>query len=251
VRFAADEAVKVLEAAAPGGPSIERAGRARLPHRHFMTFAELRGGVAVELQCSRDRRSGVGKHGTVTGRTAGDLRDAAHPDRVMIAARQQRLARRRTQRGGVKPVVLQAACRKAFGVRRLAWTPEGARSAEARIVDQHDQDVGRALGRAQLLDHRILRVGIFRVIGHESRASAIRNWQDASLNVAGGARRLLPIRPRLAGFRFGHGTLLVCFRYADAADNAARDVAPSRLRPAPAIGPRGLAPPTMASHHPK
>ena len=56
MRLAADEAVEVLEAAAARRPGVERAGRARLPHRHFMALAELRRGVAVQLQRPGDRR---------------------------------------------------------------------------------------------------------------------------------------------------------------------------------------------------
>ena len=43
VRLAADEAVEVFEAAAARGPGVERPDRARLPHRHFVALAELRG----------------------------------------------------------------------------------------------------------------------------------------------------------------------------------------------------------------
>ena len=54
VRLAAEEAVEVLEAAA-GRPLVERAHRARLPDRHLVALAELRGAEAVELQHLRER----------------------------------------------------------------------------------------------------------------------------------------------------------------------------------------------------
>src|SRR5262245_28478857 len=50
MRFTADEAVEVLEAAAAGGPVIERANGAALPDRHLVTLAELRREIAVQLQ---------------------------------------------------------------------------------------------------------------------------------------------------------------------------------------------------------
>ena len=67
VRLAADEAVEVFKAAAARGPGVERAGRAGLPHGDFMTFAELRRGVAVQLQRPGNRRHGVGQHRAVAG----------------------------------------------------------------------------------------------------------------------------------------------------------------------------------------
>src|SRR4029450_11653040 len=49
VRPAADEPVEVLEAAAAGGPGIEWSHRARLPHRHLVTLAELSRRVPLRL----------------------------------------------------------------------------------------------------------------------------------------------------------------------------------------------------------
>ena len=102
VVLAADEAVEVLESAAAGRPRIERARRTGLPHRHLVTLAELRGRVAVEFERQRERRLGVGQHRAVAGRGGRDLGDAAHADRVVVAAGEQRLARRRAQRRGVE-----------------------------------------------------------------------------------------------------------------------------------------------------
>ncbi len=87
VRLAADEAVEVLEAAAAGRPGIERAHRARLPHRHLVALAELRRRVAVQLQRLRQRRAGVGADRVVPGRRGRELGDDPHPDRVVVAAR--------------------------------------------------------------------------------------------------------------------------------------------------------------------
>ena len=108
VRLAADEAVEVLEAAAAARPRVERAERARLPHRHLVALAELRRRVAVELQRLRQRRARVRADRVVARRRRRDLRDPAHPDRVVVAARQQRGPRRRAQRRRVEAAELQA-----------------------------------------------------------------------------------------------------------------------------------------------
>ena len=192
MRLAADEAVEVLEAAAAGWPGVERPGRAGLPHRHFMALAELRGGVAIQLQRFREGRGSVRQHRAIAGRAGRDLGDAAHADRVVVAAGEQRLARRRAQRGRVEAVVLQAARRQTFGVRRLAWAAEGARRAEARIVDQDDEDVGRALRRAQLLDRRIFRVRILRIVGDQAGSLRIGDRQMVSENLVRKAHTSTP-----------------------------------------------------------
>ena len=124
VVLAADEAVEVLEAAAAGRPRVERARRARLPDRHLVALAELRGRVAIELERQRERRLGVGQHRAVAGRGGRDLGDAAHADRVVVAAGEQRLPRRRAQRRGVEARVLQPALRELLEVRRLARPAE-------------------------------------------------------------------------------------------------------------------------------
>jgi hypothetical protein len=168
VRLAADEAEEVFEAAAARGPGVERTDRTRLPHRHLMALAELRGRIAVQLQCPRERRHGVGQHRAVTRRTRGDFGDAPHADGVVIAPGQQRLPRRRTQGGGMEAVELEAACRQFLRVRRVARTAERAGRAKANVVDQDEQHIGRRLGRAQLLDRREFRVRVSRIEREEA-----------------------------------------------------------------------------------
>ena len=164
VGLAADEAVEVLEAAAAARPRVERAERARLPHRHLVTLAELRRRVAVELQRLRQRRARVRADRVVARRRGRDLGDPAHPDRVVVAARQQRRARRRAERRRVEAAELQPFPGQALRRRRLARATERTRAPEAGIVDQHDQDIRRARRRAQRLDRRELRSGILGVL---------------------------------------------------------------------------------------
>ena len=135
VVLAADEAVEVLEAAAAGRPRGERARRAGLPDRNLVALAELRRRIAVELQRQRQRRLGVRQHRGVPGCRGGGFGDVAHAHRVVVAAGQQRLARRRAQRSGVEPVVLQPARCQLLEVRRLARPAERTAGAEADVVD--------------------------------------------------------------------------------------------------------------------
>ena len=76
VGLSADESVEILETAAAGGPGVEGARRAGLPHRHLVALAELGRGVAVQLEGLGDRRAGVGQDRAVAWGTSGDLGDA-------------------------------------------------------------------------------------------------------------------------------------------------------------------------------
>ena len=149
VGFAADEAVEVLEAAAAGRPLIERAHRAGFPHRHFMALAELRRRVAIELERHGERCLVLRQHRRVARRRRRDFADAAHVDRVVVAPGQQRLPRRRAQRRRVEAVELEAVLGQALGSRRVNRTAEGARRGKADVVEEHDEDIGRALRRPQ------------------------------------------------------------------------------------------------------
>jgi hypothetical protein len=65
---------------------------------------------------------------------------------VVVATAEERGPGRRAERGGVKAVELEAIGREPLGCGRLAGTAERAGGAEARVVDQNDQDVGRTAG---------------------------------------------------------------------------------------------------------
>ena len=177
VGLAADEAVEILEAATAGRPGIERTCGTRLPHRHFVALAELRGGVAVEFQRLRQRRHRVGEHRAVPRCAGGNLGDAAHANGMVIAAGQQRLPRGRAQRGGVEAGELQPARCQFFRGRCLARPAKGAGRAEADVVDQDNQDVGSALGWAQSIDWRKLRRRILRIEGDQALFSGVRHRQ--------------------------------------------------------------------------
>ena len=203
VRLAADEAVEVLEARARR-PRAERPHRARLPDGHLVALAELRGRVAVQLQRLGERRARVRADRVVAGRRRRDLGDPAHADRVVVPSGQQRLARRRAERRRVEAVVLEAVGGEPLGGRRVDRAAEGARRGEADVVDQHDQDVRRALGRPQRLDRREGRRGVLRVVRGQPDRRPVRNRQDVAsqlrafghrcLLVGGACQEIVPAR---------------------------------------------------------
>ena len=141
VGLAADEPEEVLEPAAARGPRIERSHRAGLVHRHLMALAELRRRIAVQLERLGQRRRRVRSDAGVARSRRGDLRDATHPDRMVVAAGEQRLPRRRAQRRRVEPAVTQPPRRQPIRRWRLDHTTERARRREPRVIDQHHQHV--------------------------------------------------------------------------------------------------------------
>ena len=177
VGLPADEPVEVLEPATRMRPVIERAHRARLPHRHLVALAELRRRVAVQLQRLRQRRRRVRTQRVVARRRRGDLGDPAHPHRVMVATRQHRRPRRRAQRRGVEPGELQPAGGQLLGDRRATRTTERARRPEPDIIEQDHQHVRRARWRSQRLDRRIRRLRILGIKRQQPDLTPIRNRQ--------------------------------------------------------------------------
>ena len=109
VGLATDKSIEILESSAACRPLVEWTHRAGLPDRYFVALSELRRRVAVQLERHRQRRFVLGQYGAVARRRSGDLGNATHPNRVMVATRKQRLPRRRAERGGVEAVVFQSA----------------------------------------------------------------------------------------------------------------------------------------------
>ena len=146
VGVAADEAVEVLEAHA-GRPLVERPDLAGGEGRRVVVLAEPRGRVAVVEQDAPDGGLVLADDAVVAGETGGLLGDHAEADRVVVAPGDQRGARRRAQRGGEDAVVAQAVVGDAVHGRCRDDAAEGARHAEAGVVGDDQQHVGRALGR--------------------------------------------------------------------------------------------------------
>jgi hypothetical protein len=173
VGFAADEAVEVFESAAARWPLVEWSHGAGLPDRNFVTFAELRCGVTVELQYLGERCFVFRQNRVVTGGGGGDLTNAAHVHRMMITPGEHRLTCRRTQCRGVEAVIFQSACRQPLCCRCADGTAEGTGGRKTHVVEQNDQDIGRSLGRPQRLDGRKFCVRIFGIVGCQTDVLAI------------------------------------------------------------------------------
>ncbi len=159
-RLAAEEAPEVVEAE-PGRPAVERPREALLVVRSEMPLPERSRQVAVLLEDARKRRAIVRDGGVVARERARELADHAEADAVVVAPRQQCGPGRRAERRDVEAVVAQPVVREPGVVRGLDRPPEGARVAEAGVVDQDEEDIRRALGRlhvARLVPVR-LRVG--------------------------------------------------------------------------------------------
>ncbi len=131
VGVAADEPVEILKAHADG-PLIERPDLAGRKSRRVVVLAEPRGGVAVVQQDAADGGLVLGDDAVVARKAGGLLGDHAEAGRVMVAAGDQRGARRRAERGGVDVVVAQAGLGDAVHRRRRDDAAKGARARRSR-----------------------------------------------------------------------------------------------------------------------
>ena len=178
VVLATDEAVEVLEPPALRRPRVERPHRRGLPHGHLVALAELRRRVAVQRQRQGKWRHRVRPHRTLPRRRRGRLGDAPHAGGVVVPAGQQRLPRRRAQRGRVEAVVPQAPRGEPLGRRRVARPAERASRTETDVVKEDHYDVGRALRRPKRLDRREGGLGVLGVVRGQPWWTDIRDRQD-------------------------------------------------------------------------
>ena len=162
-----NEAEKVLEAVAGAWPVVERAGGAGLPHRHLVALADVSGGIAVEPQRLGEWGAGVRADRIVAGRRGGHLGDAAHPDCAVVATSEQRRSRRRAERRRVEAGIAQPFPGEPLGGGSLARSAKSAGGAEANIVEQDDQHVGRPSRGPQRGDGWEPGVGVLGVIDHQ------------------------------------------------------------------------------------
>lgn len=167
-------------------PAIKWAGRARFPDGDLVTFTELRGRVPIQLEDLCQRRAGIRTHRGIAGCRRRHLCDAAHADGMMVPAAQERRSRWRADRGGVEAGVFQSLCSEPLGRRSIARPTEGARCAEADLVEQNDEHVRCSRRRTQRADRRKLRCGILGVIEHRARVGPVRNRQHVASDVIGG-----------------------------------------------------------------
>ena len=142
----AHEAVEVFEAHADR-PLVEWTRRARLKRRRVVVLAEPRRTVAVVLEDLADRGLVLGDEAVVARVAGGLLGDDAEADRVVVAAGDQRCARRRAQCRRVEVCIAQPAGGDPVERRRRNHAAESARDAITRIVGHDQKHVRRALGR--------------------------------------------------------------------------------------------------------
>ena len=143
---AADEPVEILEAHADR-PLIERPGLARLIEGRVVILAEPRGRVPVLLENLTDRSAIPLDDRVVTRESRRRFAHDAKAGHVMVAAGDQRRARRRAERRGMKLRVAQPVLRDAIQGRRRDDAAKRARRAESAIVRHDEQHIGRALRR--------------------------------------------------------------------------------------------------------
>ena len=182
VGLGSHEAVEVLEATARR-PLVERPHRARLPDRHLVAFPELGRAVPVQEQGLGDRGGVVRPDRVVARSRGGDLGDPAHADGVVVSGRQEGLARRRAQGGGVEPIEPQPVGRQSIGHRRVARATEGRRGPESGVVDHDDDHVRGTFGRPERLNRRIGGVRVLGVVGRQPHVLPVRNRQVASREI--------------------------------------------------------------------
>ena len=158
VGLALVEAIEIVEPEA-GGPAVERPGGGDVGLGRVVPLAEDPGGVAVVPQDLRDERGALWDHAGVAGIAGAHLDDDAGRGGVVIPAGEERGPRRRTERGGVKTIVLEPVVGELLEVWRRDRPSEGRAHAEPHVVEQDQQDVGAALGRfhrPRIIGRRIL-----------------------------------------------------------------------------------------------
>ena len=138
-----EEAVEAVEAAAQR-PAVERPGGAAFGQRRDMPFADHVVAIAVRPQHLRQRARLARDLAAIAGIAAVEIGEAADADGMVVASGQQRCARGRAHRGGVEAGVAQAFGREPVDGRRPDRRAVAAEIGKADIVEQHDQDVGRA-----------------------------------------------------------------------------------------------------------
>src|SRR5258705_2391168 len=108
-------------------------------------FAKPRRVVAIAGENVANRASAPGHDRVVTRITGRKFRNIAEADAVVIAAREKRGPRRRTQCRGMKLVVTQPMLVDAIEVRGLDRAAEGAGRSKAGVVSHDQQHIRRAL----------------------------------------------------------------------------------------------------------
>ena len=143
-----------------------------------MPFAEGARGIAIEAQHLGQRCGGGGDLPGGAGEAGRHFRDEPHVHGVMVAPGLERCTRRRTQGRRVEIGVAQAVLRKFVQCLHGDRPAERIGHAKSKIVDQHDDHVGRTGGRLHLEAGRHLHIpgidrgdGLARRFGHRQHAA--------------------------------------------------------------------------------
>ena len=181
-----------------GRPVLERSRGAGLVVCHVVILAKPRAGVTGLFEELRERRAAFRDDAAVARISRRHFLDDAGGHGVVIAPRQQRRPRRGAERRGVELVVEQAFLGQPLRGRHANQAAVDARPSEPDIVEQHQQDIGRALRRR--LHRREVRLGIDGV-GFNLRVGKfpLRFWQMIAIDMARKPWR----------FRFRHDSLSV------------------------------------------
>ena len=156
--LAGEEAVEVVEAdALAGWPERERPHRRGFGRRRVVPLAEGRSLISVIAKHLGDGRGRPGNDAGIAIPVHRALGDGAGTHALVISAGQQRRARRRADRGRVEGVVADAVIRDPRKRRRVDWTAIGIGQAEANVIEEDDQDVGRVLRQVVRLRPPLMR----------------------------------------------------------------------------------------------
>ncbi len=141
VGLGVEEPVVAVEAA-PERPPVERPGRARLGEPGDVPLADEVVAVAVRPQELGEGRDVGGDLAAVAGEPAVEVGEAAHADRVVVAARQQCRPRRRAHRGRVEPGVAEPLGGEPVDGRRGDLGAVATEVGEPDVVEHDEQHVG-------------------------------------------------------------------------------------------------------------
>ena len=144
--LAGQEAVKIVEAV-PGGPAVEGPHGGGLVRGGVVPFAEGGSLVAVVVQDLGDGGGGLGDGAGVAVPVHGAFGNGAGTDPLVVAPGEQGGPGGRADGGGVKGVVADAFVTQPGEGRGVNFAAEGPGLAEAHVVQQDDEDVGRARGQ--------------------------------------------------------------------------------------------------------
>jgi hypothetical protein len=184
--LARQKAIEIVEAdALAGRPSRERPHGRCFGRGRVVPFAEGGGLVSIFAEHFGERRRCSRDHAGVAVPIHGALGDGSRPDALMVASREQRRPRRRTNRCGVEGVVADPLIGDARQGRRMNRTAIGVGEPKAHIIQEDDENIGRVLWQMALL-HASAMDGILQSwFGHARRRRRCEG-QDGSIVRTGG-----------------------------------------------------------------